>query len=131
MGFHWFFSFRLTRLYEKLGESDQAAAAYIDFVADEFRNADRSETSRAYKYLTMYYLKRDQLDQASHYAQKCLQFDDTKEDAKGFLRTIAQKRVKIDENPMVVSIDTKNFNRKRSKVKIFELNSFNASRSKT
>lgn len=91
------------RLYEKLGEHDQAAAAYTDFIMDESKNSESTELSHAYKYLTQYHLKREQLDQANHYAQKCLQFDETKEEAKALLRTIAQKRVKVEENPMVVS----------------------------
>jgi anaphase-promoting complex subunit 8 len=70
---------------------------------DEFRNADRTELSHAYKFLTQYHLKREELDQANHYAQKCLQYDETKEEAKAFLRTIAQKRIKVEENPMAVS----------------------------
>ncbi|XP_043288680.1 cell division cycle protein 23 homolog isoform X2 [Venturia canescens] len=93
---------KLATLYENLNEDDQAAAAYTDFVMDEFRNADRTELSHAYKFLTNYHLRREQLDQANHYAQKCLQFDETKEEAKALLRTIAQKRVKVEENPMVI-----------------------------
>ncbi|XP_015509840.2 cell division cycle protein 23 homolog isoform X1 [Neodiprion pinetum] len=93
---------KLATLYEKLGEQDHAAAAYTDFVMDEHRNADRGELSHAYKYLTTYHLKFDQLDQANHYAQKCLQFDETKEEAKALLRTIAHKRAKVEENPMVI-----------------------------
>lgn len=91
------------RLYEKLGEHDHAAAAYTDFVMDEFRSIDRTDLSHAYKYLTQYHLKKEQLDQANHYAQKCLQFDETKEEAKVLLRTIAEKRVKVEETSMVVS----------------------------
>ena len=49
-------------------------------------------------------MKRSELDKANHYAQKCLQYDETKEEAKALLRTIAQKRMKVEENPMVVSI---------------------------
>lgn len=90
-------------MYEKLGRLDNAAAAYTNFVMDEFRNAEKHELSHAYKFLTQYHLKRNELDQANHYAQKCLQYDETKEEAKAFLRTIAQKRIKVEENPMVVS----------------------------
>lgn len=98
------------RLYEKLGEHDYAAEAYTDFVM-EFRSVDRTELSHAYKYLTQYHLKKEQLDQANHYAQKCLQFDETKEEAKVLLRTIAEKRAKVEETSMVVSkIILKNIN---------------------
>ena len=107
-----------------MGEYDHAAAAYTDFVTDESRNADRAELSHAYKYLTQYHLKRDQLDEANHYAQKCLQFEETKNEAKAFLKTIAQKRVKIEENPMMVCLlcyDVK----KKSLNCSFQANSFN------
>lgn len=91
-------------MYEKLGEHEHAAAAYTDFVMDEFRSVDRTELSHAYKYLTQYHLKREQLDLANHFAQKCLQFDETKEEAKALLRTIAEKRAeRIGETSMVVS----------------------------
>ncbi|KAL0132742.1 hypothetical protein PUN28_000464 [Cardiocondyla obscurior] len=93
---------KLATLYEKLGEDDHAAAAYTDFVMDEFRSVDRTELSHAYKYLTQYYLEKEQLDQANHYAQKCLQFDETKEEAKVLLRTISEKRTKVEETSMVV-----------------------------
>ncbi|XP_050448492.1 cell division cycle protein 23 homolog [Cataglyphis hispanica] len=94
---------KLATLYEKLGEHDHAAAAYTDFVMDEFRSVDRTELSHAYKYLTQYHLKREQLDLANHFAQKCLQFDETKEEAKVLLRTIAEKRAeRIGETSMVV-----------------------------
>lgn len=93
-----------------MGEHDHAAAAYTDFIMDEYRNVDRTELSHAYKYLTQYHLKREQLDHANHYAQKCLQFDETKEEAKVLLKTIAErrelrleKRTKVEETCMVVS----------------------------
>lgn len=99
-----FAKFSCYRLYEKLGEHDHAAAAYTDFVMDEFRSVDRTELSNAYLYLTNYHLKREQLDHANHFAQKCLQFDETKEEAKGLLRQIAEKRAeRIGETSMVVS----------------------------
>lgn len=74
-------------------------------MTDEYRGVDRrvesTELSHAYKYLTQYHLKREELDQANHYAQKCLDFDETKEEAKALLRTIAEKRAKVEETMMV------------------------------
>ncbi|XP_020281647.1 cell division cycle protein 23 homolog [Pseudomyrmex gracilis] len=103
---------KLATLYEKLGEHDNAAAAYKDFVTDEYRGVDRrvesTELSHAYKYLTQYHLKREELDQANHYAQKCLDFDETKEEAKALLRTIAEKRAKVEETMMVDSMNETN-----------------------
>lgn len=49
-------------------------------------------------------MSREDLDQANQYAQKCLQYDETKEEAKAFLRSIAQKRITNEANSMVVSI---------------------------
>ncbi|XP_058798660.1 cell division cycle protein 23 homolog isoform X2 [Phymastichus coffea] len=95
---------RLATLYEKLGQQDNAAAAYTDFVNDEFRNSERAELSNAYKFLTQYHISQNELDQANHYAQKCLQYDETKEEAKAFLRSIAQKRITIEGNSMLVGI---------------------------
>ena len=86
-------------MYERLGHHDNAAAAYTDFVDDEFRNADRIECSHAFKFSIQYHLDCNALDEANHYAQKCLQYDDTKEKARAILQTTAQKRLKVDENP--------------------------------
>lgn len=94
----------LYRLYEKLGEDEQAAGAYTDFVMDEFRNVDKSDLIHAYKYLIHYHIKREHLDQANHFAQKCLQFDETKEEAWGLLRTITEKRaIRLGETFMMVN----------------------------
>ncbi|XP_033328930.1 cell division cycle protein 23 isoform X1 [Megalopta genalis] len=93
---------KLATLYEKLGVHISAAAAYTDFVREESSNADRTDLSHAYKYLTQYHLNREELYLANYYAQKCLQFDETKEEAKALLRTIAQKRVKVEETSMVI-----------------------------
>ncbi|XP_020293344.1 cell division cycle protein 23 homolog [Pseudomyrmex gracilis] len=96
---------KLATLYEKLGEHDNAAAAYKDFVTDEYRGIDRrvesTELSHAYKYLTQYHLKREELDRANHYAQKCIDFDEIKEEAKALLRTIAEKKTKVEDTMMV------------------------------
>lgn len=99
---------RLAQLYEKLGHHDNAAAAYTDFVMDELKNADRLELGHAYKFLTQYHLDHEELDQANYYAQKCLQYDETKEEAKAFLRTIAQKRIKVEDIPVAEEMNITN-----------------------
>ncbi|XP_044008744.1 cell division cycle protein 23 homolog [Aphidius gifuensis] len=93
---------KLANLYENLNKDEYAAAAYTEFT-DEIKNAERSELSHAYKFLTLYHLRRDQIEQANHYAQKCLQFEETKEEAKTLLRTITEKRIKVEE--MIVMED--------------------------
>lgn len=95
---------RLAALYENMNEVEHAAAAYNNFVLNEFTSSDRTELSHAYKYLAHYYIKREQLEQANICAQKCLQYDETKEEAKALLRTIAQKRIKVEEM-IVVSLE--------------------------
>lgn len=37
---------------------------------------DKSEMSQAYKYLANYYVKRNNMDEAYQYAQKCLEFEE-------------------------------------------------------
>lgn len=87
-----------------MGEDDYAARAYTDFAMDEFRNNDRLDLIHAYKYLIHYHMKREHLDQANHFAHKCLQFDETKEEAWELLRTITEKKaIRLGETFMMVN----------------------------
>ena len=66
------------RLYDKLQESENASAAYIEYVTDNECNqaGDKSEVSQAYKYLANYYNQRNQVDEAYKYAHKCLDYEE-------------------------------------------------------
>jgi len=86
---------KLAKLYEKLSDMDQATAAYTEYVNENETpmSADhKSELSAAYKYLASAHLKQDKLDLAYLYASKCLEFEETKEEGKALLMTIALKR---------------------------------------
>jgi anaphase-promoting complex subunit 8 len=63
-------------LYDKLNEFNHAAAAFTEYVTENEPHADKSEVSQAYKYLANYYVKRNQVDEAYQYAQKCLEFEE-------------------------------------------------------
>jgi len=87
--------FHLARLYEKTEDSDQAAAAYHQFIDESEGDAiseDRDQQSRAYRFLAHYHFKQGQLDDAFGYAQKCTQYADTREDGKALLKEITSKR---------------------------------------
>lgn len=85
---------RLARLYSKLDEHDQAAAAYNQYIVETENQGitDRDEQSSAYKYLAEYYIKQEMLDEAYDFAMKCTEFTDAREDGKVFLKEIASRR---------------------------------------
>ncbi|XP_033757440.1 cell division cycle protein 23 homolog [Pecten maximus] len=85
---------KLARLHEKLHEEDQAASAYTDYINEASRqgNYNPEDQSQAYKYLANYHLKLGQLDEAFTAAQKCSEFPETREEAKGILRDIQSLR---------------------------------------
>jgi len=85
---------RLGRLYDKTNDSDQAAAAYNQYIIETEAQgiSDRDEQSGAYKYLASYYLKQDMLNEAYEFAMKCTEFADGREDAKALLKEIASRR---------------------------------------
>ncbi|XP_069697967.1 cell division cycle protein 23 homolog isoform X1 [Periplaneta americana] len=107
---------KLAKLYDKLNEFTHAAAAFTEYVNENEPRADKSEMSQAYKYLANYYVKRNQLDEAYRYAQKCLEFEETKEEGKALLRTIAQKRSQQEEGEMQVEEETASIVRVRPRM---------------
>lgn len=90
---------KLAKVYDKLNEEMQAAAAYTDYIRDaEARNAmDRDELCHAYLYLAKYYYEHFKLLEAHENAQKCMDYAETKEDAKVLLRQIAACRNLLEE----------------------------------
>lgn len=86
--------FQLARMYEHVGEGEQAASAYHQYIVDteEQGIADRDQQSRAYKYLAAHYVKLGLLDHAYLYAQKCTEFTNTREEGKSLIKEIALKR---------------------------------------
>ena len=74
------YAWPLPRIYDRLKETDHAAAAYCDYIRDsEKRGASEGEEhGQAYLYLANYYLQKGRspelLEMAREYAQKCVEF---------------------------------------------------------
>jgi len=87
--------FQLAKMYEHVGEVDQAASAYHQYIVDTEDQgiADRDQQSRAYKYLAQYFVKQAKWDDAYTYAQKCTEFINTREEGKTLIKEIALKRI--------------------------------------
>lgn len=88
--------FKLAKLYDKLNEPEAAAELFMEFVTklDGFASPpDKTCGFFAFKYLANHHLKANNLDTAYKCAQKCLQHEETAEEAKSLLRSIAQKRM--------------------------------------
>ncbi|XP_040581553.1 anaphase-promoting complex subunit 8 isoform X1 [Lepeophtheirus salmonis] len=88
--------YQLAKLYELIKDTDQAAAAYSQYIENTTDQGvaanDRDHQSKAHRYLAQYYLNNSDLDEAYHYAQKCAEFADTCEEGKAILREIAARR---------------------------------------
>ena len=52
---------------------------------------DRDQQSKAYKYLAHYHTRRGNYEEANHFAQKCTEYADTREDGKALLKEISSK----------------------------------------
>lgn len=95
--------YHLAKLYEKTDDPDQAAAAYHQFILDSDSDGlseDCDQQSRAYRFLAQYHLRKESLEDAFLYAQKCTQFTDTREDGKALLKEISSKRGPQSELPL-------------------------------
>lgn len=97
---------KMAKLYDKLQESENASAAYIEYVTDNecSQAGDKSEVSQAYKYLANHYIKRNQVDEAYKYAHKCLDYEETREEGKALLKAVAQTRSQADREMLVSNI---------------------------
>ncbi|KAK3096228.1 hypothetical protein FSP39_024698 [Pinctada imbricata] len=90
--------FKLAKIHERLGEEDQAASAYTEYINESNRQGiiNTEDQSQAHKYLANYYLSRGMLDEAAAAAQKCTEFVETKEEAKTILNLVQVKRSMTD-----------------------------------
>ncbi|GCC32108.1 hypothetical protein chiPu_0010568 [Chiloscyllium punctatum] len=90
---------KLAKIHEQLGESDQAAQCYIKYVQDICdcgEILEHHEMSTAFRALAQYYFKCKRWDEASVCAQKCCDYNDTREEGKALLRQISQLRSQGD-----------------------------------
>lgn len=105
---------KLARLYERLGEEDQAKAAYTEYIweAEAASVTDREEQSSAYRYLANYCVRKLQFEEAYKYAQKCTEYPETREEGKALLKDIAQRRSSTETEPM--NLDSNNMTSEQS-----------------
>lgn len=96
---------RLGNLYEKMKDIDNAVPVYIEFCKDERSIVDKASLCRCYITLGNYYEHKGKLDEASHYAYKCLEFDDVKIEAQALLNAIKSKRKISAISPSMGPID--------------------------
>jgi anaphase-promoting complex subunit 8 len=63
---------------QKLGNCDHAAVLYKEYVAEceATEQGDKGELCRAYKFLAAYHIKTNELNDAYHFAQKCLGYEE-------------------------------------------------------
>merc|ERR1719195_215460 len=85
---------KLDKLFDRSNDTDQAAAAYDQYIKDTEEQGinERDDQSGAYRYLANYYLRQDMLTEAYEYAMRCTEFADSTEEDKARLREIASKR---------------------------------------
>nr|CDP99107.1 BMA-MAT-3, isoform b [Brugia malayi] len=86
----------LGKLYAKCNDNDQAALIYekyLDVYGEEFVSFtmdDLNNIATCCSFLAKYYLKKGDLDTATPFAQRCLEYDTTKEEGRNTLRQISQ-----------------------------------------
>ncbi|VDN05838.1 unnamed protein product [Thelazia callipaeda] len=82
----------LGKLYQKNGEDDQAALIYEKYlnVYGEELIDDFNNISTCCYFLAKYYIKKRDVDSAIPFAQRCLEYETTKEEGRNTLRQISQ-----------------------------------------
>ena len=89
---------KLGNLYEKIGDQDNAVASYKNYVNDERSTSEKASLIQAFTYLANYYFQKKNYDEATCYAHKVLELDETKQEAKSILKNIASNRVKPEDD---------------------------------
>lgn len=85
---------KLGNLYEKICERENAVQAYKNYVLDERSSTEKASLINAYLYLANYFLDMKNFEEATFYAHKILELDETKTEAKSILMEIADGRGK-------------------------------------
>uniref|UniRef100_A0A2C9K5M1 Cdc23 domain-containing protein n=1 Tax=Biomphalaria glabrata TaxID=6526 RepID=A0A2C9K5M1_BIOGL len=99
---------KLANLFVALNEREQACQAYTEYInqADKLLIRDHSVLSRAYLYLADYHSSKKNWDDAYTAAQKCTEFPETREEAKGMLRMIQTQRTQdTPVTPTAMNVD--------------------------
>lgn len=90
---------QLAKLYEKDNNMEAAVPIYMEYCKDK-KNKDIKVLSSVYMSLGHFYEKVNKLDQAKEYAYKCLEYENTKTDARTLLNTIKNKRGQMSPLPL-------------------------------
>ncbi|KXJ72407.1 cell division cycle protein 23 homolog [Aedes albopictus] len=98
--------YNLARLYERREEIEKAIPAFLRYCSDEKAVADKSSLCHAYLTLGSFYEKHEQFDKASHFAYKCLEYEESKREAEALLKTIANKRSEKAANAAAAAKET-------------------------
>lgn len=85
---------KLGNLYEKISDRENAVQAYQNYVLDERSSTEKVSLINAYLYLANYFLDMKNFEEATFYAHKILELDETKTEAKAILMEIADGRGK-------------------------------------
>ncbi|KAA0189542.1 Cell division cycle protein 23 [Fasciolopsis buskii] len=82
---------RLAQCFVQCNEDAEAAAAYTEFIklCDHNGIHSQAELAKAYNYLAAYHLMMGHFEDATAAANKCLEFPETREEAKAMFRQIA------------------------------------------
>lgn len=67
---------KLAELYEAMNDVENAVSAYLNYCSDEKAITDKQSLCKAFTYLGHYYEKQGNYDRASHFAYKCLEYDE-------------------------------------------------------
>lgn len=85
---------KLGNLYEKMGDQENAVSSYKSYANDERSTSEKTSLITAYLYLANYYAEKKNYDEATHYAHKVLELDETKQEAKAILKRVSNDRAK-------------------------------------
>lgn len=100
---------KLGNLYEKINDRENAVQSYKNYVLDERSSSEKTQLINAYLYLANYFLDIKNYEEATYYAHKILELDETKSEAKSILREIADGRGKLlVETPKEMEMDESN-----------------------
>ncbi|KAE9529555.1 hypothetical protein AGLY_011651 [Aphis glycines] len=86
----------LAKLYVVINRPNDAAKMFLEYIEEHGLDEQTRDHSYAYMFLANYNLNRMNYDQAFHYAQKCLNYAETKEEAKALLKTIVHERIHME-----------------------------------
>lgn len=94
-------------LHDKLEEKQNAFDSFLTFLSDERSVNDKSALCTALMYVANYYFNpMSNLDEAAFYANRCLEYDEAKNEAQGLLNQIANIRDQMGKKSKATNNDT-------------------------